>query len=187
MEEDFGEWQENDRLFQIRDYQKRPDAAVGVGLRAHCRRRRLSADLHWHGRARRPPRLCGEACRRLRRRSARLRRGSSGSFARATVPRLSRAGAPRTWWSPPRANNSMRLARNSRAILLRTLLRRTLSTTCAMRRSSICAAFAPWRWRNYGLPRQTTRWNCFWRRRGRASWRWDGSCSARAAAARSPA
>jgi hypothetical protein len=35
--------------------------------------------------------------------------------------------------------------------------------------------------------RPITQWSCSWRRRGRASWRWDGSCCARAAAARSPA
>ena len=35
-EEEFGEWQENHRLFQVRNYQDRPDAALGMGLRARC-------------------------------------------------------------------------------------------------------------------------------------------------------
>src|SRR5271166_5598804 len=67
---------------------KRPDAALGVGMRARCRRRGLSAGGHRHGRTRRSPRIRGEACRRLRRR---VRQGDGGDRATHSRKRRSRA------------------------------------------------------------------------------------------------
>ena len=49
-EEDFGEWQENCPLFPSSRVPERSDAALGVELRATCRRRELSVGHDRHGR-----------------------------------------------------------------------------------------------------------------------------------------
>jgi hypothetical protein len=95
-EEDFGEWQENHRLFQTRDYRNGP-----------MRRWEWTCELIAEGEGCRliltgtaePTGFLGFAGKRAGIFDAEFGKawaGSSGLFARATAPRSSRAGAPRT-------------------------------------------------------------------------------------------
>ena len=181
-EEDFGEWQENHRLSQVRNYQNGPMrrwewgcelVAEGEGCR-----------LIFTGMAE-PARLLGFVGKHAGVFDAEFGKAAAGieriireSDGSALVPgwsaedlvepaarqRLDALGAELAGDPDSHAlgPNLIDYLRHAPSIDLRGI-------------RPLALAKLP--------PRQTTPWNCFWPRRGRASWRWDGSCSARAAAA----
>ena len=96
QEEDFGEWQDNHPVFQVRNYQNGPMrrwewscelVAEGEGCRLIVTG--LAEPAGFLG-------FVGKHAGLFEAEYGKAVAGSSGSFARATVPRLSRAGASRT-------------------------------------------------------------------------------------------
>ena len=186
-EEDFGEWQENHRLFQVRNYRNGP-----------MRRWEWACELIAEGEGCRlivtgmaePAGLLGFVSKRAGVFDAEFGKAAAGI---ERIIRESEGAALIPGWSvedlvEPAARQRLdalgaELAHDPASHALGPNLIDFLRHAP----SSICAAFGPSRWRRYGPSRPTMQWSCSWRRRGRASWRWDGSCSARVAAAPSPA
>jgi Polyketide cyclase / dehydrase and lipid transport len=186
-EEDFGEWQENHRLFQTRDYKNGPMrrwewACELVPEGAGCR-------LIVTGMAE-PAGLLGFVGKHAGVFQAGFGKAATG------IERIIRENGGSAL-VPGRSVEDLAepAARQRLDALGEELARDPASHTLGpnlidyLRHAPIVdlRSIRPIALAKHGLPHPATQWNCSLRRRGRASWRWDGSSCAHAAAAPSPA